>query len=162
MGSVIIVYVGKAINVTIDVLNESMRAKKVRETDPLFRLSTAWQRLPPPRRPCRGKTSHKEADILMMLAAEVHLGTKSCDFQMEPYVLKRRNGGVRKLLLLPIMESQTIMQVSVANSGRLKSLMLSGGADAAVPPPVAAIQASGWTESGTDIRCYFLSMVDIS
>ena len=26
-----------------------------------------------------------------MLAAEVHLGTKNCDFQMERYVFKRRN-----------------------------------------------------------------------
>ena len=25
----------------------------------------------------------KEADIQMMLAADVHLGTKNCDFQME-------------------------------------------------------------------------------
>lgn len=30
----------------------------------------------------------------MMLAAEVHLGTKNCDFQMERYVFKRRNDGV--------------------------------------------------------------------
>ncbi|MBA0869285.1 hypothetical protein Goshw_026119 [Gossypium schwendimanii] len=35
--------------------------------------------------------SPKEADIQMMLAAEVHLGTKNCDFQMERYVFKRRN-----------------------------------------------------------------------
>jgi hypothetical protein len=27
----------------------------------------------------------------MMLAAEVHLGTKNCDYQMERYVFKRRN-----------------------------------------------------------------------
>lgn len=37
--------------------------------------------------------SQKEADIQMMLAAEVHLGTKNCDFQMERYVFKRRNDG---------------------------------------------------------------------
>lgn len=30
----------------------------------------------------------------MMLAAEVHLGTKNCDFQMERYVFKRRNDGI--------------------------------------------------------------------
>ncbi|XP_059640651.1 small ribosomal subunit protein uS2-like [Cornus florida] len=36
----------------------------------------------------------KEADIQMMLAADVHLGTKNCDFQMERYVFKRRNDGV--------------------------------------------------------------------
>ncbi|KAH8521203.1 hypothetical protein H0E87_002311 [Populus deltoides] len=35
--------------------------------------------------------SQKELDIQMMLAAEVHLGTKNCDFQMERYVFKRRN-----------------------------------------------------------------------
>ncbi|KAB2060950.1 hypothetical protein ES319_A10G055200v1 [Gossypium barbadense] len=38
--------------------------------------------------------SPKEADIQMMLAAEVHLGTKNCDFQMERYVFKRRNDGI--------------------------------------------------------------------
>ena len=38
--------------------------------------------------------SQKEADIQMMLAAEVHLGTKNCDFQMERYVFKRRNDGM--------------------------------------------------------------------
>jgi small subunit ribosomal protein SAe len=27
--------------------------------------------------------SQKEADVQMMLAAAVHLGTKNCDFQME-------------------------------------------------------------------------------
>jgi small subunit ribosomal protein SAe len=30
----------------------------------------------------------------MMLAADVHLGTKNCDFQMERYVWKRRNDGI--------------------------------------------------------------------
>ncbi|KAH6797772.1 40s ribosomal protein SA B [Perilla frutescens var. hirtella] len=38
--------------------------------------------------------STKEADLQMMLAAEVHLGTKNCDFQMERYVFKRRNDGI--------------------------------------------------------------------
>ncbi|XP_057776894.1 40S ribosomal protein SA-like [Salvia miltiorrhiza] len=38
--------------------------------------------------------STKEADIQLMLAAEVHLGTKNCDFQMERYVFKRRNDGI--------------------------------------------------------------------
>ncbi|KAK1436931.1 hypothetical protein QVD17_02715 [Tagetes erecta] len=38
--------------------------------------------------------STKEADIQMMLSAEVHLGTKNCDFQMERYVFKRRNDGI--------------------------------------------------------------------
>jgi len=38
--------------------------------------------------------STKEADIQMMVAAEVHLGTKNCDFQMERYVFKRRNDGI--------------------------------------------------------------------
>lgn len=30
----------------------------------------------------------------MMLAAEVHLGTKNCNFQMERYAFKRRNDGI--------------------------------------------------------------------
>lgn len=30
----------------------------------------------------------------MMLSAEVHLGTKNCDFQMERYVFKRRTDGI--------------------------------------------------------------------
>ncbi|XP_057981921.1 small ribosomal subunit protein uS2-like [Malania oleifera] len=38
--------------------------------------------------------SQKEADIQMMLAANVHLGTKNCDFQMERYVFKRRIDGL--------------------------------------------------------------------
>ncbi|XP_042515719.1 40S ribosomal protein SA-like [Macadamia integrifolia] len=38
--------------------------------------------------------SQKEADIQMMLAADVHLGTKNCDFQMERYVFKRRSDGI--------------------------------------------------------------------
>ncbi|XP_043718497.1 40S ribosomal protein SA-like [Telopea speciosissima] len=38
--------------------------------------------------------SQKEADIQMMLAADVHLGTKNCDFQMERYVFKRRTDGI--------------------------------------------------------------------
>ncbi|KAK4347714.1 hypothetical protein RND71_034053 [Anisodus tanguticus] len=38
--------------------------------------------------------STKEADIQMTLAAEVHLGTKNCDFQMERCAFKRRNDGI--------------------------------------------------------------------
>jgi small subunit ribosomal protein SAe len=38
--------------------------------------------------------SQREADIQMMLAAQCHLGTKNCDFQMERYVYKRRNDGI--------------------------------------------------------------------
>ncbi|KAG1358857.1 40S ribosomal protein SA [Cocos nucifera] len=38
--------------------------------------------------------SQKEQDIQMMLAAEVHLGTKNCDFQMERYAFKRRSDGI--------------------------------------------------------------------
>ncbi|XP_042426438.1 40S ribosomal protein Sa-2-like [Zingiber officinale] len=38
--------------------------------------------------------SQKEQDIQMMLAADVHLGTKNCDFQMERYVYKRRTDGI--------------------------------------------------------------------
>jgi hypothetical protein len=44
--------------------------------------------------------SQKELDIQMMLAAEVHLGTKNCDFQMERYVFKRRNDGILAALFL--------------------------------------------------------------
>ncbi|CAK8537028.1 unnamed protein product [Lathyrus sativus] len=38
--------------------------------------------------------SQKESDIQLMLAADVHLGTKNCDFQMERYIFKRRNDGI--------------------------------------------------------------------
>jgi hypothetical protein len=38
--------------------------------------------------------SQKEQDIQMMLAADVHLGTKNCDFQTERYVFKRRSDGM--------------------------------------------------------------------
>jgi len=38
--------------------------------------------------------SQKEADIQMMLAAQVHLGTKNCDFQMERYTFRRRPDGI--------------------------------------------------------------------
>ena len=38
--------------------------------------------------------SQKEQDIQLMLAAQCHLGTKNCDFQMERYVYKRRNDGI--------------------------------------------------------------------
>jgi small subunit ribosomal protein SAe len=32
-------------------------------------------------------------DVQMLLAADAHLGTKNCDFQMERYVYKRRSDG---------------------------------------------------------------------
>ncbi|KAG9457623.1 hypothetical protein H6P81_002131 [Aristolochia fimbriata] len=38
--------------------------------------------------------TQREADIQMMLAADVHLGTKNCDFQMDRYVYKRRSDGI--------------------------------------------------------------------
>eukprot|EP00249_Psilotum_nudum_P009109 c21714_g2_i1 orf=284-1213(+) len=38
--------------------------------------------------------SQRESDIQMMLAADVHLGTKNCDYQMERYVWKRRSDGI--------------------------------------------------------------------
>jgi small subunit ribosomal protein SAe len=38
--------------------------------------------------------SQREQDVQMMLAADVHLGTKNCDFQMERYVYKRRTDGI--------------------------------------------------------------------
>lgn len=48
--------------------------------------------------------SQKEQDIQMMLAAEVHLGTKNCNFQMERYVFKRRNDGTRSLSLQSLLK----------------------------------------------------------
>ncbi|KAG7576032.1 Ribosomal protein S2 [Arabidopsis thaliana x Arabidopsis arenosa] len=41
-----------------------------------------------------GQLSEKEVDIQMMLSADVHLGTKNCNYQMERYVFKRRNDGI--------------------------------------------------------------------
>ncbi|KAF5177149.1 40S ribosomal protein SA [Thalictrum thalictroides] len=38
--------------------------------------------------------TQKEADVQMMLSADVHLGTKNCDFQMERYAFKRRSDGI--------------------------------------------------------------------
>lgn len=38
--------------------------------------------------------SQKEQDVHMMLAAQCHLGTKNCDFQMERYTYKRRQDGI--------------------------------------------------------------------
>ena len=38
--------------------------------------------------------SQKEADIQLMLAAQCHLGTKNCDFQMERYTYRRRSDGI--------------------------------------------------------------------
>jgi hypothetical protein len=37
--------------------------------------------------------SQKEKDIQMMLACATHLGSKNADFQMAPYIFKRRNDG---------------------------------------------------------------------
>ncbi|XLS98609.1 hypothetical protein HN51_041344, partial [Arachis hypogaea] len=57
--------------------------------------------------------SQKEQDIQMMLAAEVHLGTKNCNFQMERYVFKRRNDDIGRSsnlllgLLLPLRTRRT-------------------------------------------------------
>mmetsp|Transcript_19125 Transcript_19125/g.57743 ORF Transcript_19125/g.57743 Transcript_19125/m.57743 type:complete len:297 (+) Transcript_19125:299-1189(+) len=41
-----------------------------------------------------GSLTQREADIQLLLAAQCHLGTKNCDFQMERYVYKRRNDGI--------------------------------------------------------------------
>ncbi|RZC16217.1 40S ribosomal protein SA [Glycine soja] len=38
--------------------------------------------------------SQKEVDIQMMLAVDVHLDTKNCNFQMEHYIFKRHNDGI--------------------------------------------------------------------
>ncbi|CAH9130223.1 unnamed protein product [Cuscuta epithymum] len=53
--------------------------------------------------------STKEADIQMMLAADVHLGTKNCDFQMERYVFKRRNDGI---FIINIMKTWEKLQLA--------------------------------------------------
>lgn len=37
--------------------------------------------------------TNKEKDIQMMLACLTHIGTKNADFQMEPYIWKRRLDG---------------------------------------------------------------------
>jgi small subunit ribosomal protein SAe len=48
--------------------------------------------------------SQKESDIQLMLAAQCHLGTKNCDFQMERYVFKRRNDGIHVINLAKTWE----------------------------------------------------------
>jgi len=41
----------------------------------------------------------KEEDLKLMLAANVHIGTKNCDDHMEKYVWKRRNDGIHLINL---------------------------------------------------------------
>jgi len=41
-----------------------------------------------------GMAFSKEADVAVMLACQVHLGTKNCDFQMERYTWRRRQDGI--------------------------------------------------------------------
>ncbi|XP_057455010.1 40S ribosomal protein SA isoform X2 [Lotus japonicus] len=53
-------------------------------------MATTTNAAPAPPR----QLSQKESDIQLMLAADVHLGTKNCDFQMERYIFKRRNDGI--------------------------------------------------------------------
>ena len=48
--------------------------------------------------------SQKESDIQLMLAAQCHLGTKNCDFQMERYVYKRRQDGIHVINLAKTWE----------------------------------------------------------
>ena len=48
--------------------------------------------------------SQKESDIQLMLAAQCHLGTKNCDFQMERYVYRRRNDGINVINLAKTWE----------------------------------------------------------
>ncbi|XP_025629218.1 small ribosomal subunit protein uS2-like [Arachis hypogaea] len=55
--------------------------------------------------------SQKEQDIQMMLAAEVHLGTKNCDFQMECYVFKRRNDELMKAFLCLVDFSYSLFPI---------------------------------------------------
>jgi len=39
-------------------------------------------------------TKNKEADLVSMIAAEVHVGTQNCSEQMKNYVYKRNKDGV--------------------------------------------------------------------
>ena len=48
--------------------------------------------------------NQKEQDIQMLLAAQAHLGTKNCDFQMERYVFRRRNDGIYVINLEKTLE----------------------------------------------------------
>jgi len=48
--------------------------------------------------------SPKELDLQMMLAASVHLGTKNADFQMAPYIYKRKPDGIHILNLGSTLE----------------------------------------------------------
>lgn len=41
--------------------------------------------------------SDKEQDIQMLLSAEAHIGAKNSDYQMSPYIWRRRNDGVHIL-----------------------------------------------------------------
>jgi small subunit ribosomal protein SAe len=46
---------------------------------------------------CRGAAwalSQKEQDIQMMLVADIHLGTKNYDVQMECYIFKHHTDGI--------------------------------------------------------------------
>jgi len=53
--------------------------------------------------------SQKEKDTQMMLACATHLGSKNADFQMAPYIFKRRNDGVNVLNL-----GKTLEQLNLA------------------------------------------------
>jgi small subunit ribosomal protein SAe len=57
--------------------------------------------------------SQREQDIQMMLAADVHLGTKNCDFQMERYVYKRRTDGTYRFLFFLLVEITDLSAVFV-------------------------------------------------
>ncbi|KAL5706861.1 hypothetical protein ACHQM5_024973 [Ranunculus cassubicifolius] len=62
----------------------------------------------------------KEGDIQMMLAADVHLVTKNCDFQMEQYVFKRRTDGICIINLgktLNILMLAATVIVAIENPG---------------------------------------------
>ncbi|KAL2896889.1 40S ribosomal protein Sa-2 [Bienertia sinuspersici] len=48
----------------------------------------------------------------MMLAADVHLGTKNCDFQMERYTYKRRSDGSGFMLLHAMVLKQLLVRFS--------------------------------------------------
>ncbi|KAL4197696.1 hypothetical protein AMTRI_Chr04g252400 [Amborella trichopoda] len=64
--------------------------------------------------------SQKQADIQMMLAADAHLGTKNCDFQMERYVFKRKTDGIYiiNLVIVAIENPQDIIVQSARPYGQ--------------------------------------------
>jgi hypothetical protein len=47
------------------------------------------------------------------LAADVHLGTKNCDFQMERYIFKRRNDGNIQILIVFFLFNISLLRIEI-------------------------------------------------